>query len=98
MPSILALDEGTTSARAALYNQRGERIGMHAIPFVSFFPHPGWVEQDAKAIWRAQLEAARAVLEQTGTNARDIAACGITNQRETTILWDRQTGEPIAPA
>jgi glycerol kinase len=98
MPTILALDEGTTSARAAIYNQQGERIAMQADPFPSLFPHPGWVEQDAKAIWRAQVEAARAVLEQTGIDAGEITACGITNQRETTILWDRKTGEPIAPA
>ena len=71
---------------------------MQAVPFPSLFPNPGWVEQDAQAIWRAQLEAARAVLERAGLGARDIAACGIANQRETTILWDRKTGEPIAPA
>jgi glycerol kinase len=98
MPTILALDEGTTSARAALYNEQGERIAMQAVPFPSLFPHPGWVEQNAKAIWDAQLEAAQAVLDRAGLRARDITACGITNQRETTILWDRQTGEPIAPA
>jgi glycerol kinase len=98
MPSILALDEGTTSARAALYNQKGERIAMQAVPFPSLFPNPGWVEQDAQAIWRAQLEAARNVLDQSGVEPKNITACGITNQRETTILWDRKTGEPIAPA
>jgi glycerol kinase len=98
MPCILSLDEGTSSARAAVYNERGERMGMRSVPFVSVFPHPGWVEQDANAIWHAQLEAARAVLEEARLQARDIAACGIANQRETTILWDRKTGEPIAPA
>ena len=56
MPFVLSLDEGTTSARAALYNQRGERIAMQAVPFDCAYPHPGWVEQDAMAIWRAQLE------------------------------------------
>jgi glycerol kinase len=98
MPCVLSLDEGTTSARAAIYNERGERIGMRSVPFASVFPHSGWVEQDAKAIWRAQMEAARAVLGEARLNARDITACGIANQRETTILWDRKTGEPIAPA
>jgi glycerol kinase len=93
-PSVLSIDEGTTSARAALYNERGERIAMHAVPVVSRYPKLGWVEQDGKEIMRAQMSAVRAVLE----NAGDIAACGITNQRETTILWDRGTGEPIAPA
>jgi glycerol kinase len=92
--SVLAIDEGTTSARAALYNERGERVAMHAVPVESRYPKPGWVEQDGNEIWRAQMSAVRAVLE----NAGEIAACGITNQRETTIVWDRRTGEPIAPA
>src|SRR3984885_7106471 len=93
-PSVLSIDEGTTSARAALYNERGECIAMHAVPVVSRYPKPGWVEQDGKEIMRAQMSAVRAVLESAG----EIAACGITNQRETTIVWDRLTGEPIAPA
>src|SRR5579863_2659382 len=91
---VLSIDEGTTSARAALYNERGERIAMHAVPVVPRFPKPGWVEQDGNEVWRAQMFAVRAVLEGAG----EIAACGITNQRETTIVWDRRTGEPIAPA
>lgn len=90
---VLAIDEGTTSARAALYNSRGERIAMHAVPFACQYPHPGWVEQDAMEIWSAQLDAVRAVAGE-----RPIAACGITNQRETVVMWDAQTGEPIAPA
>jgi glycerol kinase len=95
---VLSLDEGTTSARAALYNPRGERIAMHSVHFDSHFPHPGWVEQDPVAIWRAQLEAAKLTLEQAGFPASAIAACGITNQRETTVVWERRTGEPVAPA
>jgi glycerol kinase len=95
---VLSLDEGTTSARAVLYNNRGERIAMHSVPFASVFPHPGWVEQDALEIWRAQMEAAKAVVELAGIAASDIAACGITNQRETTVVWDRITGRPVAPA
>ncbi len=90
---VLAIDEGTTSARAALYNERGERIAMHAVPFESRYPHPGWVEQDAMEIWHAQMSAVKAV---AGNYA--VTACGITNQRETTVMWDRQTGEPVAPA
>jgi glycerol kinase len=93
MSSVLSIDEGTTSARAALYNERGERIAMHAVAFESRYPHPGWVEQDATEIWHAQMSAVNAV---AGGNAH--AACGITNQRETTVMWDRRTGEPIAPA
>jgi glycerol kinase len=98
VPFILSLDEGTTSARAALYNERGERVAMRATPFDCQYPQPGWVEQDALAIFDAQLGAARAVLEESGVSAREIAACGITNQRETTVVWDRKTGRPIAPA
>ena len=62
------------------------------------YPRPGWVEQDPQAIWRAQIDAVRAVLAQTGVAPRDIAACGITNQRETTVVWNRRTGRPVAPA
>jgi glycerol kinase len=95
---VLSIDEGTTSARAALYNHRGERIAMHAVPFKSRYPHPGWVEQDAMEIWRAQMSAVRAVLETRGVEQESIAACGITNQRETVVMWDRRTGAPVAPA
>lgn len=95
MPYLLALDEGTTSARAALYDERGNRLSIRAVPFSAHYPHPGWVEQDAEEIWRAQLESARAVV----AGAREpIAALGITNQRETTIVWDRRTGKPVGPA
>lgn len=93
MSSVLSIDEGTTSARAALYNERGERVAMHAVPVESHYPHPGWVEQDAMEIWHAQMSAVKAV---AGDNVH--AACGITNQRETTVMWDRRSGEPIAPA
>lgn len=92
-PWVLSIDEGTTSARAAVYNDRGERIALHSVPFASYYPRPGWVEQDAMEIWRAQSSALRSVIGD-----RAIAACGITNQRETVVMWDRRTGEPIAPA
>jgi glycerol kinase len=92
---ILSLDEGTTSARAALYNEQGSRIAMESLPIECRFPQPGWVEQDAIEIWNAQLESARRVL--AGRRAADIAAIGITNQRETTVVWERSTGRPIAP-
>jgi glycerol kinase len=98
VPYVLSLDEGTTSARAALYNQQGERIAMRATPFDCQYPHPGWVEQDALAIFAAQLGAARSVLDEARVDAREIAACGIANQRETTVVWDRKSGLPIAPA
>jgi glycerol kinase len=93
---ILSLDEGTTSARAALYNEQGRRIAMESLPIECRFPQPGWVEQDATEIWNAQLKVARRVL--AGHLASEIAAIGITNQRETTVVWERATGRPIAPA
>lgn len=98
MPFILSLDEGTTSARAALYNERGVRVAMESSPVHSRYPHPGWVEQDGMEIWRAQMTAARRVLEAANTAAGQVAAIGITNQRETTLVWDRNTGEPVGPA
>ncbi len=95
--SVLSIDAGTTSARAAIYNERGERIAMHSVPVQSRFPHSGWVEQDAKEIWQAQMTAVRAVVESGSADVSGIAACGITNQRETVIVWDRRSGEPVAP-
>lgn len=96
--SVLSIDAGTTSARAALYNQQGERIAMHSFPVQSRFPKSGWVEQDAREIWQAQMAAVRAVAESGSANSSGIAACGVTNQRETVIVWDRRSGEPVAPA
>lgn len=98
MPYILALDEGTTSARAVLYDARGSRLAMESTPFPCEYPQPGWVEQDAELIWSAQLTAARRVLDRTGIAPTEVAAMGITNQRETTIVWERATGRPVAPA
>ncbi len=98
MPFILALDEGTTSARSALYDEQGRRIAMESTPIDCFYPHPGWVEQDANAIFAAQLDSARRVLKSAKVDAGDVTAIGITNQRETTVVWNRRTGEPIAPA
>ena len=98
MPYILALDEGTTSARAALYDRQARRVSMAAVPTVSHFPQPGWVEQDASLIWQSQLEAVRNTLGLAGIAAKEVHAIGITNQRETTVVWDRATGQPVAPA
>jgi glycerol kinase len=98
MPFVLSLDEGTTSARAAVYDQQGRRVSMSTRAFNCQYPQPGWVEQDAEEIWRLQVEAAREAIAQIGTTPRDIAALGITNQRETVVVWDKATGIPIAPA
>jgi glycerol kinase len=95
---LLSLDEGTTTARAALYDGEGRRLAMETSPIQCFYPHDGWVEQDAGGIWHAQLDAALRVLAASGVNAAEVSAIGITNQRETTIVWDRSTGRPIAPA
>ncbi len=98
VPYILAFDEGTTSARAALYDPQGRRVAMESSPIECIYPQPGWVEQDALSVWDAQMAAVRRLLGRTGVEASEIAAAGITNQRETTIVWDRATSLPVAPA
>ncbi|MEL6637482.1 MAG: glycerol kinase GlpK [Bacteroidota bacterium] len=92
---ILALDQGTTSSRAILFDAAGTIQGMAQKEFTQIFPQPGWVEHNAQEIWSSQLEVARSVLAKHRVAARDIAAIGITNQRETTVVWDRHTGDPI---
>jgi glycerol kinase len=95
---ILALDQGTTSSRAILFDTNGDIVAMAQQEFTQHFPQPGWVEHDANEIWRSQLAVARAAIAQSGVSPQQIAAIGITNQRETTVLWDRVSGEPVAPA
>ena len=92
---VLALDQGTTSARAILFDRQGNLRGVAQQEITQHYPQPGWVEHDAMGIWQAQLAVARAVLRNTGISATQIAAIGITNQRETTVLWDRATGQPL---
>jgi len=95
---ILALDQGTTSSRSLLFDQQGQIVAMAQQEFTQYFPHDGWVEHDANEIWQSQLQTIHAVQKQAGITAKDIKAIGITNQRETVVLWDRQTLTPIAPA
>ena len=95
---IMALDAGTTSNRCCLFNEAGEVCSMAQKEFTQYFPQPGWVEHDANEIWSTQLEVARQAMENIGATAANIAAIGITNQRETTIVWDRKTGQPICHA
>lgn len=95
---ILAIDQGTTSSRAILFNHAGQIHGVAQQEYPQIFPEPGWVEHDANAIWNSQLAVARQVLKEHRVSAAGIAAIGIANQRETTVLWDRKTGEPIANA
>ena len=92
---IMALDAGTTSNRCILFNEQGEICSVSQKEFTQFFPQPGWVEHDANEIWTTQLGVALSAMNQIGVSAADIAAIGITNQRETTIVWDRNTGEPV---
>jgi len=95
---VLALDQGTTSSRALIFDASGAIVQADQIEFPQYFPKPGWVEHDPNEIWESQLQAARGALAQAKIAAGDIAAIGITNQRETTVVWDRRTGEPIHPA
>ncbi|TXT29020.1 MAG: glycerol kinase [Rhodocyclaceae bacterium] len=92
---VLALDQGTTSARAILFDRQGNIHCLAQQEITQHYPQPGWVEHDADEIWLAQLAVARAVLRDNGVSATQIAAAGITNQRETTVLWDRATGQPL---
>jgi glycerol kinase len=92
---ILALDQGTTSSRTIVFDQGGNIVATAQKEFRQIFPKPGWVEHDAKEIWATQLHTAKEAITQAGLTARDIAAIGITNQRETTVAWDRETGEPV---
>lgn len=92
---ILALDQGTTSSRAIIFDKDSKIVGSSQQEFTQIFPKPGWVEHDPQEIWSSQIAVARSVLSETGIKASQIAAIGITNQRETTIVWDRETGTPV---
>lgn len=92
---ILALDQGTTSSRAILFNHSGEIVKVSQKPFEQIFPKPGWVEHDPNAIWSSQISVAAEVIAEHGITGESIAAIGITNQRETVVVWDRETSEPI---
>lgn len=95
---MLALDQGTTSSRAILFDKAGRIRGVAQQEFRQIYPQPGWVEHDAEEIWATQLKVAQDVLQQTGVSPEQVAAIGITNQRETVVLWDRATGKPVHPA
>jgi len=95
---ILALDQGTTSSRAILFNRDGAIVATSQQEFTQYFPQPGWVEHDAAEIWNTQLGVAHKVIKKAGVSSSDIAGIGITNQRETTVAWQRSTGQPICKA
>ncbi len=92
---MMALDAGTTSNRCILFNEKGEICSVAQEEFTQYYPQPGWVEHDANEIWNTQYSVAKKAMEQLGVTAGDIAGIGITNQRETTIVWDKVTGEPV---
>jgi glycerol kinase len=98
MEYILALDQGTTSSRAILFDRQGQVFATAQQEYPQHFPQPGWVEHDALDIWNSQLACARQVLRESGVDASQVAAIGIANQRETTLIWDRQTSEPLCRA
>ncbi|HEU4633671.1 MAG TPA: FGGY family carbohydrate kinase, partial [Flavisolibacter sp.] len=95
---ILAFDQGTTSSRAIVFDKKGEVVSIAQKEFTQFFPQPGWVEHDANEIWYTQLGVATEAVLKAGLSTKDIAAIGITNQRETAIVWDRATHQPIYKA
>ena len=95
MKYILALDQGTTSSRAIIFDQQGDIVAIEQQEFTQIYPQNAWVEHDAVEIWKAQLAVAQAVLKNNDLSPTDIAAIGITNQRETTLLWDKHTGKPV---
>src|SRR5436190_11945853 len=98
MKAVLALDQGTTSSRAIAFGHDGRILATSQQEFRQLFPHPGGVEHDPLEIWRSQREVAAQALAKAGLAPTDVAAVGITNQRETTVLWERSTGQPVANA
>ena len=92
---VMALDAGTTSNRCILFNEQGDMCSVAQKEFTQYFPKPGWVEHDADEIWSTQLEVAQQAMANINATAAEIAAIGITNQRETVVVWDRKTGSPV---
>jgi glycerol kinase len=95
---VLAIDQGTTSSRAIVFDEARNIAGLGQREHPQGYPHPGWVEHDATLIWSTQRATISEALDQAGISSRQLAAIGITNQRETTLVWDRSTGHPIGPA
>ena len=92
---VLALDQGTTSSRAIVFDRRGRPRATARQEFTQHYPQPGWVEHDPRDLWETSRLTALAALAQANLTGRDLAAIGLTNQRETTLLWDRRTGRPL---
>ena len=92
---ILSFDQGTTSSRAIIFNHSGKPVASAQKEFTQIYPRPGWVEHEPEEIWSTQIGVATEVLAKAGLKSSDIAAIGITNQRETTVVWNRITGKPV---
>src|SRR3990167_9561939 len=95
MTYLLALDQGTSSSRSIVFDRAGRVVSMAQREFRQIYPQPGWVEHDPRDLWQTQLETAREALQQAKLRADQTQAVGITNQREPTVVWNRQTGEPV---
>ena len=95
MTYLLALDQGTSSSRSIVFDRVGRIVSMAQRELTQIYPQPGWVEHDPKEIWESQIATAREALQKGGLTAKDIHAAGITNQRETAVVWNRRTGQPI---
>src|SRR5215468_807405 len=95
MRFVVGLDQGTTGSTALVFDRRGRVVGRSYSEFTQHYPRPGWVEHDAEEIWRVTLRVLREACRRAGARGRDLVALGITNQRETTVLWDRRTGRPV---
>ncbi|MBR3300534.1 MAG: glycerol kinase, partial [Clostridia bacterium] len=95
---IMALDEGTTSARAILFDRDSNEVASAQYEFTQIYPNPGWVEHDPEEIWEKQLLALNEAIEKAGVSPDEIAAIGITNQRETTVVWEKESGKPVMNA
>jgi len=98
MEYLLSLDQGTTSSRALIFDENGKVVALEQKEFKQYFPQSGYVEHDPMEIWESEIGVAKAALAKASLSGKNIAAIGITNQRETTIIWDRKTGKPIYPA
>jgi ribulose kinase len=91
---VAAIDQGTTSTRCMIFNHSGESVAIHQMEHEQIYPKPGWVEHDPMEIWARTQDVVKGAMERAGITAKDLAAVGITNQRETTVVWDKNTGKP----
>ena len=98
MKYIVALDQGTTSSRAVVVDENGKVVAVHGMEFPQIYPQPGWVEHDPAQILSSQVESLKKAVEKAAIDPKDIVGIGITNQRETTIIWDKATGKPVCNA